>query len=148
MIGSYEKLNLNLNHSYTKLKKSKFFSNLDECINIKYNYKYLCFCLVRQPKKIFHKNNFHSNSSRPEDLFPITSGELIPIVINDIGQIIETMCDTSNDILCEPGYVKILMDSCFSSSMIQDDLVSMNNFNTKKTSSNRKSKIARSLSRN
>ena len=55
------------------------------------------------------------------------------------------MSVTNNDVMVSPKYVKILMDSGASASIIHEDFVRINKFNTKKTSANRWATMAGSF---
>ena len=79
-------------------------------------------------------------------MVPITFGELIPTVIDDTHQNIKKMSITSNDVLSTPRYVKILMDSNTSASIIHEDLAHINKFNTRETSTNKWSTMYESFS--
>ena len=52
---------------------------------------------------------------------------------------------SQKDALLVPRYIKILMDNSARASIIRNDLVRINNCNTRKTSANRWSKMARSF---
>ena len=75
-LGSGKLFNFNHNHIRKKLTTQKNFLNLNNCVNVYYNYEYLRSCIVshtnsRKTYKIFV-------FSTQEDLVPITFGEWIP----------------------------------------------------------------------
>ena len=72
-------------------------------------------------------------------MLPITFGKLIPEVK---GPLNKKICITQNDVLYNPRYIKILMDSGTSMSIIDNYHLNMNKFDTNKTSANKWSKMA------
>ena len=77
-----------------------------------------------------------------KDLVPNTFWELIPTKSSSNRQ---NMTVTSNDEFFAPKYVKILMDSSTNMSIKHENLVCINKFNTKKTSTNKWSMMAGSF---
>ena len=127
-LGSGELFNFNINHSSRKSKQNtESFLNFDNCIDANYNYESLRSRLVSQPNS--NKNYKNFISSQQEYLVPITFGELIPedkIHKTDS----KNMSVLQNCLRSNSRYVKILMDSGASASIIHDSFVRTNKFNT------------------
>ena len=138
-LDSGELYNFNNNRSRKKLK----LQNLDDCINANFNQGSLHSRLVSQVNSNKDYKNFVSSTQG--DLVPITFDELIPkdkIRKNDS----KNMSVLQNDVRSKSRYVKILMDSGTSASIIHDSFVRTNKFNTRNTSANKWSTMAGSYS--
>ena len=142
-LDSVELFRFNNNHSSEKVKEhTESFLNLDDCINANYNYESLRSRLVSHSNS--NKNYKKFTSSMQEDLVPIIFGELIPedkIRKNNS----KNMSVSQNYVRSNSMYVKILMNSGASASIIHDLVVRRNKFNTRKTSANNWSTIAGSF---
>ena len=101
-------------------------------------------CLVSQPNS--HKNYKNFKYSTQEDLVPLIFGELIleDKVRKDN---LNNMSVLQNDVHSNSRYVKILIDSGASASIIHNLFVHTIKFKTRKTSTNKWSMLTRSFLR-
>ena len=133
-MGSGELYNFSNNHNSKKFKQhTESLSNLDDSINANYNHELFYSRLVSQPNS--NKNYKNFISFKQEDLIPIIIGKLIPenkIRKNDL----KNMSILQNNVRSNSRYVKILMGSGASASIIHDSFVRTNKFSTRKPSAN------------
>ena len=140
-LGSNEDYLDNIKHSRKKLKTySEKFSTLDKYVNSNFNYESLRSRLTNHNNKKLSKNKI-MNKINQTDLVPITFGVLITKERNS-----ETVSTKQNSGRWRNTYVKILMDSGASASIIHEFYVNKNNFITGKTSANEWSTLAGSFS--
>ena len=115
-LGLGELYSFNNDHSRkNKTTQKKVFLNLDDFINANYNYESLRSCRKNYPNSNKKCKNFESSTQ--EDLVAITFDELISedkIRKNDS----KNMIVLQNDVRSISMYVKILMDSVASASII------------------------------
>ena len=121
-------------------KHSEKFLRLDQCINSYFDYKSLRSHLTSHNNKKLSKNK-RKKTINQTDLDPITFCFLTSNERNS-----EKISPKQPDVRRKNTYVKILMDSGASASIIHESCVSKNNLITRKTSMNQWSTMAGSFS--